>query len=343
MKCVGNGHEPDKPNNGGGNDNTHGGGGNSGGGGGGGGVTSRRVGTPAVAVALGPGEAYYMLGEFNDHHHHAVLAGDAPRYSSTHRVAVVATDTWQYIAARCAEALPAGAAGAPPSFGRGDVLSVASLRLLEEVHSEAEFEWLRPWGVQGTAHAATHKGWWQPRMEQLEGIWRQLEARTAAHLAFLVAASAASPQQAAKQLPEGVRCYDVLLGLLTKREGMATDTKQQGRAGWRARAAAREYKSLSPGYQPFRFPTFSPPGTRVAKADERMAQAGLGDLTMPEEALAGAIVTLTRARAAFVKAAAGGASSSTTSTVGGGGGDAGRGVGGGAGGGPPFKKKQRQM
>ena len=100
MKCVGEGHEPDKPS---------GGVGSSG---------VRKAGTPAVAVPLSASETYYLLGEFNDHHHHAVLAGDAPRYSSTHRVGVVASDTWKYISDRCAEALPAGPAGAPPRSPR---------------------------------------------------------------------------------------------------------------------------------------------------------------------------------------------------------------------------------
>ena len=41
-----------------------------------------------------------MLDDFNHHHHHAVLAGSCGRISSTHRVAVTATDTWQHIWAR---------------------------------------------------------------------------------------------------------------------------------------------------------------------------------------------------------------------------------------------------
>ena len=46
------------------------------------------------------GDVYYMLDDFNHHHHHAVLAGSCGRISSTHRVAVTATDTWQHIWAR---------------------------------------------------------------------------------------------------------------------------------------------------------------------------------------------------------------------------------------------------
>ena len=36
-----------------------------------------------------------MLDDFNHHHHHAVFAGSCGRLSSTHRVALTATDTWQ--------------------------------------------------------------------------------------------------------------------------------------------------------------------------------------------------------------------------------------------------------
>ena len=40
----------------------------------------------AITVPVGHGDAYYMLGNFNHHHQHAVLAGDQCwRFSSTHR------------------------------------------------------------------------------------------------------------------------------------------------------------------------------------------------------------------------------------------------------------------
>ena len=73
MKCVGAGHEP---------------------------TAEGARGTPALAVPLQGGDVYYMLDDFNHHHHHAVLAGSCGRISSTHRVAVTATDTWQHIWAR---------------------------------------------------------------------------------------------------------------------------------------------------------------------------------------------------------------------------------------------------
>jgi alpha-ketoglutarate-dependent dioxygenase FTO len=53
--------------------------------------------TPALRLPLRTRETYYMLADFNAHHHHAVLAGASERYSSTHRVAVTDRDTWRYI------------------------------------------------------------------------------------------------------------------------------------------------------------------------------------------------------------------------------------------------------
>ena len=212
MKCVGEGHEPPR------------GSGKKGGGGGGGG-------TPVLAMPLKGGDAYYMLNDFNHHHHHAVLAGSGQgRYSSTHRVAVTATDTWQHVQQRCEAALGKGEDEQylPPVFGaEGDVgvLLADRLRLVEEVHTEIEFEWLRQWGAQGQAHAATHQRYWAPRMQELEATWRRLEAWTAAHCRFLADAAAATDGHRARAaLPEGVRCYDVLEQLLIKRRGMRPKT-----------------------------------------------------------------------------------------------------------------------
>jgi alpha-ketoglutarate-dependent dioxygenase FTO len=46
-----------------------------------------------------------MMRDFNAHHHHAVLTGNTRRFSSTHRVAVMARDTFEYIKGRCEAAL----------------------------------------------------------------------------------------------------------------------------------------------------------------------------------------------------------------------------------------------
>jgi len=187
--------------------------------------------------------------DFNHHHHHAVLAGSCGRYSSTHRVAVTATDTFDYIDKRCNAVLatPVPVYGASGAAG---VLQAAALREAEEAHSELEFEWLRQWGVQGAAHASTHGAYWAPRMRALLQSWRRLEARTAAHCRFLGRAAEDEDRgAAARALPEGVRCYDVLEQLLTKRRGVATANKQEGREGWAARERHRVYAELAPSYR----------------------------------------------------------------------------------------------
>jgi alpha-ketoglutarate-dependent dioxygenase FTO len=61
--------------------------------------------TPAIAAPLQHGDSYYMLGNFNHHHQHAVLAGtQCWRFSSTHRV-VTEEHTLEHIAARCRQVL----------------------------------------------------------------------------------------------------------------------------------------------------------------------------------------------------------------------------------------------
>jgi alpha-ketoglutarate-dependent dioxygenase FTO len=53
--------------------------------------------TPAIRFPVKSGDVYFMLGDFNHHHQHAVIAGSSLRYSSTHRVGNTEKDTWQYI------------------------------------------------------------------------------------------------------------------------------------------------------------------------------------------------------------------------------------------------------
>jgi len=126
-------------------------------------VTKDEV-TPAVKVPLESGEAYYLLDDHNHHHEHMVLAGSSSRYSSTHRVALTATDTYGYIRyIRILQGsllfIPQGIAVHPQVniSGRcaailaqkeGEACSAAELKEAEEAHSELEFEWLAQWGVQ---------------------------------------------------------------------------------------------------------------------------------------------------------------------------------------------------
>ena len=59
-----------------------------------------------VVVPTKSGDVYFLLGQFNHTHQHMVLAGSTTRrISSTHRVAVTDTDTYEYIRDRCSTAL----------------------------------------------------------------------------------------------------------------------------------------------------------------------------------------------------------------------------------------------
>ena len=42
--------------------------------------------SPGLAAPLASGDAYFMLADLNDTSRHCVIAGDQPRFASTHRV-----------------------------------------------------------------------------------------------------------------------------------------------------------------------------------------------------------------------------------------------------------------
>jgi hypothetical protein len=130
-----------------------------------------------------------------------------------------------------------------------------------------------PGGAQGRLHSMQHRGYWAQRMARLHSAWARLEARTAAALALLAAAAAAELPtvkadggggggggdivwEGARLLPEGVRCYDVLEVQLRRRQGLATESKREGRLGWRDRLQAEAYRDLPQEHQPFACPCF---------------------------------------------------------------------------------------
>ena len=68
--------------------------------------------TPAVQMDVGDGDFYYLLGDFNHHHQHCVIAPStnaahcpAVRYSSTHRCGLREGHCLQWIRAWCEHAL----------------------------------------------------------------------------------------------------------------------------------------------------------------------------------------------------------------------------------------------
>ena len=135
--------------------------------------------TPALRVPLRSHSAYYMMRDFNLHHHHAVLNGDTRRFSSTHRVAVTAKDTFDYVKARCERALAVlpslkWRAGKWP---RGPNLRGTRVAAVERGAGAGRDA---PRGgvsvdtdvlAAGHRHAAQHDGYWTRRIEELTQAW----------------------------------------------------------------------------------------------------------------------------------------------------------------------------
>ncbi|KAI5626184.1 alpha-ketoglutarate-dependent dioxygenase FTO isoform X2 [Silurus asotus] len=130
--------------------------------------------TPGLALPLQSGDCYYMTDDLNRTHQHCVLAGDAARFSSTHRVAQCTTGTLEYIQKRCSEALEN--LHTDPETGTKSLRSLllSTLQHIEDIHNEVEFEWLRQYWFQGRRYAR-FCSWWSKPMERLETDWKQME------------------------------------------------------------------------------------------------------------------------------------------------------------------------
>eukprot|EP01134_Creolimax_fragrantissima_P008472 CFRG8472T1 len=138
--------------------------------------------TPAVAVSLKSGETYYMMDDFNHHHHHAVIAPSGKtanerngwRFSSTHRVAVTVKDTYDYIVTKAADILATVQRKiTPPTV---IPLTASDVQAVGHLHIELEFEWVRMFWLQGTAHAQSHTRYWLGCIRVLTQYLEQCEA-----------------------------------------------------------------------------------------------------------------------------------------------------------------------
>jgi alpha-ketoglutarate-dependent dioxygenase FTO len=125
---------------------------------------------PPLVVALEDRATYYMAGDFNDTHHHAVLTGSSARFSSTHRVGVVAKDTFKYIQKRCLAALDL-----VPGLERDAFVDCKKVQFLADVHREVEFQWIRMFYLQGAEHARFHEKYWTKRIAELIEAWDRME------------------------------------------------------------------------------------------------------------------------------------------------------------------------
>ena len=118
---------------------------------------------PPVALGLPNGGVYYLLGNFNHHHQHAVFAGTGLRFSSTHRVGREGHD-FAFIRNKVNKCLNSKVAG------------LKNVRNLLVVFTDLESEWLRQWYCQGKKHSDTHM-WWHRPIEELLSLWRRLGQR----------------------------------------------------------------------------------------------------------------------------------------------------------------------
>jgi mRNA N6-methyladenine demethylase len=213
--------------------------------------------TPALRVPLPSESTYYMLRDFNAYHHHAVLAGNTRRYSSTHRVAVVEKDTFDHIKRVCVDAvrvLPELKAMAETARrkGRGkgaknvDFSRLARLtQTVGDAHRETEFQWLRMFWLQGEEHAQAHSAYWRGKIEELTQAWDAMELGLRWVLECLrFCADASTPSQTPP-----TRNYDLALYVLT--------AVAEAREAYFKRASSAAYAKLPETQKPVRRPAFT--------------------------------------------------------------------------------------
>lgn len=99
---------------------------------------------PKLSVGLEDNDCYFMLGNFNHHHVHAVLAAKSTRFASTHRVALETNATYQHILSKANEAVKRATGLA--SF------EASAIRTVGETLNAIEFDWIRQFYVQGSVH-----------------------------------------------------------------------------------------------------------------------------------------------------------------------------------------------
>ena len=186
---------------------------------------------PALRVPLQTRATYYMCGDFNATHHHAVLTGTSSRFSSTHRVGVVAKDTFKYIKNRCVEAL-----ALVNQLETADRIDSKSIQHIAEVHREVEFQWIRMFYLQGKEHAELHAGYWRGKIEELTEAWDRFELTFRRVLSKL------------KRGSQPPRAYAMMIYVL--------ETIKELRDEYKKRLSSPAYGNLPEGLRPM---TNSPP------------------------------------------------------------------------------------
>ncbi|XP_019722204.1 alpha-ketoglutarate-dependent dioxygenase FTO isoform X1 [Hippocampus comes] len=195
--------------------------------------------TPGLMLPLQSGDCYYMRDNLNSTHQHCILAGDAARFSSTHRVAECSTGTLTYIQSRCQEALCN--LHADPETGSHSLTTLrpATMQHCEEIHNEVEFEWLRQYWFQGQRYTR-FCSWWSKPMEELEKDWKLMETMT---MLFLAKVEEEEEEEEEGQVGESRRdMAETLLSALIDRH--------QQRQTWRDRCHSSLAQTLPPEEAP---------------------------------------------------------------------------------------------
>ncbi|ETV97028.1 hypothetical protein, variant 1 [Aphanomyces invadans] len=196
--------------------------------------------TPPLVLPTGDGDVYYLNGDFNHFHQHMVLSGTAVRVSSTHRVAVTAEDTLQFIQAKVSAALQSSTVQSVPNDAdvacrRGHADAV---RAEQATITTLEMEWIRQYWIQGAKHNDLHVDWQHP-MAALEASWRKLEARTKTLVGALLATQHVEDLKVVKAVLEGLR------------------GRQAGRDQFVHRMRDKVFKRIDPDFQPMERPVWS--------------------------------------------------------------------------------------
>mmetsp|Transcript_28465 Transcript_28465/g.69262 ORF Transcript_28465/g.69262 Transcript_28465/m.69262 type:complete len:644 (-) Transcript_28465:1574-3505(-) len=214
------------------------------------------------------GDVYFLLGNMNETHQHAVLAGSqANRISSTHRVAVTGEDTYDYILKRVKIARKRfrtqlgdvddnNEQNGIKSNGNGNTpkkIDAKVIRYCQQVLTEVEMEWIAQYWLQGQQHDTMHV-WWQKPMKTLEAYWGALEEMTCRLYKHAVDNN---EEQSSKM------SIDVLKVLQSEFKN-----RQTMRQKWDERRADKIYqRRISPEYRPVARPDFTSHGSKSTTQD----------------------------------------------------------------------------
>jgi len=234
---------------------------------------------PPVAVPLPDAHAYFLLDDFNHNHQHMVLAGDTDRFASTHRVGREDGHTFLSIKTRCKNAL------------QGSGQSSKQIRSEQLALLEVEFEFIRQFYIQGELHFGRHV-WWHSPMEELLGLWGELEMRTSKSIEVLRDAafgieeeaelqatmtdslSEKEQKKAAKKIAKRKKRAATVQTQSFTELILALEQREKKRSGWLEREKDPLFKSVHRNCRPMAIPFPSSPmqSSEISTVCNQLAQ-----------------------------------------------------------------------